>query len=207
MNMPVVSSKRITTTLRSPIRIAATFDERPVIDVVAQAFSSDPVVRWVWPDSQSYATHFPGFVQVFGGRAFAQKSAYFVDGYVGAALWLPPGTSPDEEALGSLVQRTVAEQRQADLFGVLEEMDCYHPSEPHWYLPLIGVDPSQQGRGYGTALMQHALIQCDRNQTLAYLEATSIKSISFYQRHGFELLGTIQVGTSPSLFPMLRRAQ
>lgn len=25
-----------------------------------------------------------------------------------------------------------------------------------------------------------------------------------YERHGFELLGTIQVGTSPPIFPMLR---
>jgi hypothetical protein len=26
-----------------------------------------------------------------------------------------------------------------------------------------------------------------------------------YERHGFELLGTIQTNTSPSIFPMLRK--
>jgi ribosomal protein S18 acetylase RimI-like enzyme len=84
-------------------------------------------------------------------------------------------------------------------------MGRYHPSEPHWYLPMLGVDPSQQGKGFGSALLQHALIQCDRDTKLAYLESSNPKNIPIYERHGFELLGTIQVGTSPSIFPMLRR--
>jgi GNAT superfamily N-acetyltransferase len=83
-------------------------------------------------------------------------------------------------------------------------MGRYHPHEPHWYLPLIGVDQAQQGKGHGTALLQHALIPCDRDHTLAYLESSHPKNIPFYARHGFELLGTIQVGTSPPTFPMLR---
>ena len=90
---------------------------------------------------------------------------------------------------------------------MFEEMDRYHPSGPNWYLPMIGVDPTQQSQGYGSALMQPVLTLCDRTQTPAYLEATSEKNAAFYQRHGFERLGTIQVGTSPSLFPMLRQPQ
>jgi GNAT superfamily N-acetyltransferase len=92
-----------------------------------------------------------------------------------------------------------------NVFAVFEYMGRYHPSELHWHLPLIGVDPLKQGKGFGSALMQHALVQCDRDNKLAYLEASSPRSIPFYERHGFELLGTIQMETSPSIFPMLRR--
>jgi RimJ/RimL family protein N-acetyltransferase len=53
--------------------------------------------------------------------------------------------------------------------------------------------------------MRHALIPCDRDRTMAYLESTNPKNISLYERHGFELLGTIQVGASAPLFPMLRK--
>jgi predicted N-acetyltransferase YhbS len=70
---------------------------------------------------------------------------------------------------------------------------------------MIGVDPSKQGQGYGSALLKHALERCDGEGKLAYLEASSPKSIPLYQRHGFELIGTIQVGSSPPLFPMLRK--
>ena len=32
-------------------------------------------------------------------------------------------------------------------------------------------------------------------------------AIRLYERHGFELLGTIRAGSSPPIFPMLRRAR
>ena len=151
------------------IRIATAFDEAPAIDVVVLAFSADPAARWTWPDPQQYLTHFPPLVEAFGGKAFAHGSAYYVDGYAGAALWLPPGVQPDEDAL--------SEQKLKDVFAAFEQMGRYHPSEPHWYLPLFGVDPFHQGKGYGAALMQHALIPCDRDHTLAYLESTNPKNI------------------------------
>jgi hypothetical protein len=43
------------------------------------------------------------------------------------------------------------------------------------------------------------------NNKLAYLESSNPRNITLYKRHGFELLGTIQIGTSPSIAPMLRR--
>jgi hypothetical protein len=30
-------------------------------------------------------------------------------------------------------------------------MSGYHPDEPHWYLPLLGVDPLRHGKGLGSA--------------------------------------------------------
>jgi ribosomal protein S18 acetylase RimI-like enzyme len=187
------------------IKTATASDEAAAIDVVVLAFSSDPAARWTWPDPHQYLKNFPSFVKAFGSQAFTQGSAYYVEGYAGAALWLPPGIQPDEDPLITLVQRTVSEQIQKDAFAIFEQMGRYHPTEPHWYLPLIGVDPSRQGRGYGSALMEHALVPCDRDKKLAYLEATSPRNIRLYERHGFELLGTIQAGTSPPISPMLRR--
>jgi GNAT superfamily N-acetyltransferase len=184
---------------------ATTSDEASIVDVLVRANWADPAARWAWPDSQQFLMHFPSFVRAFGGKAFAYGSAYYVDGYVGAALWLPPDIHPDENALIALVQQTVSEQIQKDFFPIFQQMNSYHPSEPQWYLPLMGVDPLQQGKGFGSALLQHALIQCDRDRKLAYLESSNPRNIPLYERHGFELLGTIQAGESPSIFPMLRR--
>jgi ribosomal protein S18 acetylase RimI-like enzyme len=188
------------------IKTAATAsDEASIIDVLVRANWADPAARWVWPDSQRFLMYFPSFVRAFGGKAFAHGSAYYIDGYIGAALWLPPDVHPDENALIALLQRTVSDQIQKDVFAVFEQMGRYHPNEPHWYLPLMGVDPSQQSKGFGSALLQHILIQFDRNNKLAYLESSNPRNIPLYKRHGFELLGTIQTGTSPSISPMLRR--
>lgn len=156
-------------------------------------------------DPHHYAVNFPSFVRIFGGKAFEQGSAYSVGDFSGAALWLPSDVHPDDETLVGLIQRTVSNQRQEEIFAVLKQMGSYHPSEPHWYLPLIGVDPALHGKGYGSALMEHALIQCDRDRKVAYLESSNPKNITFYERHGFGLLGTIQVGGSPPILPMLRK--
>jgi ribosomal protein S18 acetylase RimI-like enzyme len=189
----------------SAIKIATASDEASVIAVQVLAFSSDPAARWLWPDLQQYLRHFPIFVQAFGGQAFAHGSAYYLDGYSGAALWLPPDVHPDENVLVPLLQRTVSEHIHNDCFAVFEAMGRYHPTEPHWYLPLIGVDPIHQGKGHGSALMRHVLTRCDRDRKLAYLESTSTKNMTLYERHGFQVLGTIQVGKSPPIFPMVRK--
>jgi GNAT superfamily N-acetyltransferase len=187
------------------IKTATASDEAPTIDVIVRPFSADPVAQWIWPDSQQYQMYFPSFVRTFGGKAFTHGRAHYVDGYAAAALWLPPGILPDEDMLISIFKRSVSEQSQKHVFTVFDQMARYHPSEPHWYLPLMGVDPLKQGKGFGSALMQQALVQCDRENKLAYLEASSPRSIPFYERHGFELLGTIRVGMSPPIFPMLRK--
>jgi ribosomal protein S18 acetylase RimI-like enzyme len=84
-------------------------------------------------------------------------------------------------------------------------MAKYHPTDPHWFLPLIGVDPAHRGKGLGDTLMTHALLRADRDHVAAYLESTNPRNMSLYRRHGFDVLGTIQVGSSPPLVPMLRQ--
>jgi ribosomal protein S18 acetylase RimI-like enzyme len=190
-----------------PIKAAAASDEGRAVDVLVRAFETDPAVRWVYPDPEQYLAHFPEFVRAFGGKAFEWGTAYCAEGFRGAALWLPPGVHPDEEPLVAHLERTVFARDLQDAFSMFEQMGRFHPEEPHWYLPLIGVAPEHQGQGWGAVLMQHALVPCDRENLSAYLESSNPRNVPFYERLGFELLGTIQVGSSPPVFPMLRRPQ
>jgi GNAT superfamily N-acetyltransferase len=185
------------------IDVADAGNEERVFDTVVTAFADDPMVRWTFPDEQQFRRSFPSLVKAFGGRAVAHGTAYYTDDYAGAALWLPPGVAPDEDAMIALVERSVEEERLPAVFSVFQEMGKYHPDQPHWYLPLIGVLPAARGKGYGSALLRQTLARCDEDGVPAYLEATSLKSVPFYERHGFALLGTIQVD-SPPLYPMLR---
>ena len=189
------------------IQTATETDEARVIDVLVLAFGTDPGARWTWPDPQKYLTHFREFVKALGGKAFTHNSAYYIGGYAAASLWLPPNVHPDENVMATLFQRTAAEPVRNDSARVFEEMESYHPNEPHWYLPFIGVDPFLQGKGFGSALLKHALIACDRDNELAYLESSNLRNVPLYERHGFEVLGEIQIGTSPTIVPMLRKPQ
>ena len=184
----------------------SSFEARFIATIVT-AFAADPAARWVYPDPQQYLAHFPEFTRAFAGKSFECDTADEVDGFEGAALWLSPGTEPDEAAVIEVLQRSVSEQLLPEVFQVLEQMGAYHPVEPHWYLPLIGVDPHRQGRGIGATLMRRTLARCDRDNCPAYLEATHPRNVLFYERFGFSRLGRIQSGSSPEIIPMLRSVQ
>lgn len=186
------------------IKVVGPAERRRVVSTVTAAFATDPACRWMYPEPEQYYRYFPHFVEAFAGRALEQGTAYCSDDGMGAALWLPPGIGPDEEALVALLRSSVNATDRDAVFAVFGEMARYHPGEPHWHLPLIGVAPSQQGRGYGSALMEYALRRCDREGLPAYLESSSPRNIPLYQRHGFEVLGTIQLDASPPITPMLR---
>jgi ribosomal protein S18 acetylase RimI-like enzyme len=161
----------------------------------------------MYEDPDEYLAHFPEFVRAFGGKAFEAGTAHGVNGGGGAALWLPPGVHIDDDTVAAVMEATVSPERLSALGAVLEQTAQYHPSEPHWYLPLIGVDPFRQSKKYGSALLRHALRLCDEGHMPAYLESTNPLNVSFYKRHGFETLGAVAVNSSFSFVPMLRPAR
>jgi ribosomal protein S18 acetylase RimI-like enzyme len=194
-------------TIQQQISVTSTTDEDGVIATITTAFTNDPVLRWIFRAANHYLTYWPKFVKVFAGGAFAQGTVDSVDECAGVAMWLPPGIASDEEAMGAVTADAVPAAEQAAVFAFFDQMGEFHPHEPHWYLPLIGVDLTKQGRGYGSALVRHGVARCDRDRLPAYLEATSPLNKALYERHGFEAFGVIQADGGPPMWPMLRRPE
>ncbi|MBI3768719.1 MAG: GNAT family N-acetyltransferase [Deltaproteobacteria bacterium] len=186
------------------IRIVDRAEAPRAVSVQMMAFSSDPIMRWLWPEPHEYVRHFPTFVRGFGGRAFEHGAAYVTDDFRGGSLWLPPGIGADGDALETLVTETVAEPARSEAFSILEQIGAAHPEAPHWHLAFLGVDPTQQGKGIGAALLRDALARIDEQRLHSYLESSNPANISLYRRHGFEVIREIRVGGSPPVTPMLR---
>ena len=192
-------------TMREASGVTPTTDEDRAIATITIAFSSDPVARWFLPDAHRYLTYWPPFVKAFAGNALTADTADSIGDCGGIALWLPPDVGSDDEAMAAIATEAVPESDQEEFFGVLGQMGDYHPAERHWYLPVMGVDVAKQGGGLGSALLRHAAERCDRDALPAYLEATNPRNKRLYAAHGFEELGVIQAGSSPPLWPMLRK--
>src|SRR5271166_1398555 len=78
-----------------------------------------------------------------------------------------------------------------------ESLDACHPTTPHWYLGTLGVEPSLQGRGVGTALAQNWLARVDPDGVAAYLETDRAENLLFYARLGFRPVAAFQVLGAP----------
>jgi ribosomal protein S18 acetylase RimI-like enzyme len=190
---------------KAEVRRASRKDAASVIATIALAFVADPPCRSLYRHPNDYLKYFPQFVEMFGGRAFEHGGAYYIDGHVGGALWLPPGVHPDGDGLDDLFLKSLTKGLHDTLVEIFGQMASYHPSEPHWHLTMIGVDPLECNKGHGSALLEAGLAPCDSARETAYLESTNPRNIPLYQRFGFALLGTIEVGNYPPIFPMIRR--
>jgi len=127
----------------------------------------------------------------------------------GSSSWLRPGTIPRERARERRITRACASalltgrNRRSGL-RLLAEVERKHPSEPHWYLPLLGVDPRWQGRGIGGALLRVMLDRCDGEGTPAYLETQKPENVPYYERFGFMVVETIELPETPPIWLMWR---
>lgn len=68
-----------------------------------------------------------------------------------------------------------------------------HPSEPHFYLFVLGVDPAWQGRGIGKALLHHLNARADAAGRPCFLETDKETSVRLYESVGYEVVGEERV--------------
>ena len=182
-------------------------EQERALDTLVLAFAADPVERWMYPESRQYLAGFRRFLAAFGGKAFADGTVWSLGDFSAVALWLPPGTDPDDDAIVAVITESVEPRLHQDLFSVAGQMQETHPRFLHWYLPWFGVDPALQGRGLGSELMKHCLRIVDEDHLPAYLETPNPRTIPFYERHGFEVTGEARAGACPPIVSMLRAAQ
>ena len=187
-------------------------DVERAIAALALAFATDPVMRSLYPDPREHLTHFLEMMRISVLDAIESGTAFFAEGFRAATVWFPPARTEEAvaasarrvERQGELIGATAHLDGNEDLFAVLGEIDKLHPREPHWYLLGIGVDPHHQNEGLGSAMMEHTLPRCDEDGTLAYLESSNPRNVSFYLRHGFDVTHELQIGSSPTLTLMKR---
>lgn len=187
-------------------RTAQPADRQAMVDTLLLSFSTDPCVRYIFPKPQDFMAGWPVFVMGMGGRGIDHGTAFVSEDGAAVSLWLPAGVAPDlETMLGALAD--VPPEKGEVLAKVGEQIRGYHPEEPHWYLAAVGVDPSRQGEGLGSAMIKEGLRRCDAEGLPAYLESSNPRNVPLYERHGFEVMGVVQPGDYPPLYPMLRPAR
>lgn len=172
--------------------------------VLTAAFVADPVVRWLLPDSATYLEAFPQLAGLMCADGFTAGTVDVAGPWFGAAVWLAPDASSDEDAIGTLFEATTADDRLEEVFEFLIAIQANHPEGEIWYLPFVGVDPMRQGQGLGAELVKAGLARADADGLPAYLEASSPRNRALYERHGFEVVGEIRTASSPVMWPMLR---
>ena len=190
------------------VRPALPAERRSVLEVIGRAFHDDPVTCHLFPKEHKRTIRWARFsglaIKSMGDTAHVLTT----DSVQGAAVW----QLPNEGRPGALTNCGIAFRflmlaglgaRRAMRLGDLTS--AHRPSEPHYYLGVLGTDPDQQSKGIGSALIQPVLDRCDKERMPAYLESSKKKNLSFYQKHGFEVIDELQIPEGPPIWTMMRR--
>jgi GNAT superfamily N-acetyltransferase len=178
-------------------RVASFADLPAVTDTLAEAFYSDPVWSWAFPDPERRLEQHRAVWGLFIASALEYRWVWLTDECAAAAVWIPPGRpelQPEDEVrlrtllddlLGDGASRVIETQRR---------FDAAHPHrEPHFYLSLLGTHPDRRGRGIGMGLLADTLARIDEEGMPAFLESTNPDNDHRYERLGFSPCGEFEL--------------
>ena len=131
--------------------------------LLARAFHDQPFERFYEPDAERRTRLLREVYLRLVRYCFACGEPYVTgDELAGVALWMPPHAThmtPEQEREFGLdrsheIFGETAFARSRPLLDLLNERHERDMKETHWYLPILGVDPSRQGTGVGGALLR-----------------------------------------------------
>ena len=191
------------------VRLAVQADAPEIGAVFARAFADDPVTSWVAPERGRRLRMLHRLNELIARHEGIPRSATYValleNAIVGAAIWQPPGrlrvglrTVPFSLAAGIVIGRDIPRMTTSGRAAARNR--DWHA----WYLQLLGVDPSFQGMGVGSALVRAHLAKIDSEHARAGLE-TTLENLEFYGRLGFEVKHSFRIGRAGPTEYALRR--
>ncbi len=206
-----IGSADIQTPIEHDIQIATDLDMKPVSEILASAFSHDPVINWICDHPEIYSTFFRMEAEALYKR---HSHVYINKENTGAAMWLPPGVaaSPPFHWRLLLVSWKLASKGGVRSLKRVDQLEKLltkkHLKEPHFYLRSVGASFENQGRGIGSALLKTGLSDCDKVGAQAYLESTNEKNNPLYERFGFVVTGEESLPDGgPTIWLMKRDAR
>lgn len=193
---------------RTAVRTAHMGDADEIADILAEAFSDDPVMTWTVGDARPIRTL---FIELARGVYLKNGFAHLVEG-AAATLWLPAGAPyavpfRNELRIAGAVLRHGGFGAVRRSFAAVDVMEKHHPQAPHYYLFAVGVRKIAQGRGLGGAVLREGLRKADEEGAPSYLENSNPKNTPLYERLGFRALAPLPLpAAAPPLLAMARPA-
>ena len=159
----------------------------------AAAFRDDAMIRWPMPDATPamLAEFFAVLLTPYARSGVLWK----IHGYDGAAAWLPPamaGRFCEIEQSTRAAINPLTGGGGARYAAFWDWLNAHLPDEPGWFLDLVAVAPSAQGRGLGRRLVAHGLERAQADGYPAFLETGTPGNVPFYQSLGFQIVGQQQ---------------
>lgn len=177
------------------ITAATPSDVEQTVRCLVAAFAEDPITSFLLQAGPNYQERLTRFFSLLVRARIALDMPVLVArggaGVDGAAMGNiaapPPWPDELEDEWARLETITPGFNDRAGLYDRIAEGG--KPVVPHYYLGVIGTNPTVRGEGIGARLLRSfcELSAADRTSGGVYLETANPANIPFYERAGFEV--------------------
>ena len=191
--MAITPSDAVTPSSALPLRPLRAGRLDAAAALLAHAFSDDPATAYLIPDPAQVIPIMKAFFEACLRNGLEHGQVFALDDPLRAvAIWhvidndhveMP---EPDVSGMLSMLDEP-SQYRWLLVLGSMGEVHQRLMRQPHTYLPVVGVEPEQQGRGLGSAMLAPLLASSQAQGLPCYLETFNPLNLPLYERHGLRV--------------------
>lgn len=197
------------------VRRVTRHDVEPVVDALVSAFGGDPLMGFLFGKDWERQPHVGEFFRILLDvrvalampAICAEDDGTILGAAMGYDVSRPAWHATHTEKWARLLAAVDGLEERLGEYGALA--DRFEPSQPHYYLGVIGVRAGRQGGGIGGVLLESfcTLSARDPRSAGVYLETANEASLRFYLKSGFVLRGDGVLGGDTKLWCVFRATE
>ncbi len=135
---------------------------------------------------------------------------WMLDHAAAVTVWIPPNrvelSEEDEHAFLDFVRDELGVARLNVVRAVFDAFGRTRPTQPHFYLSLLGTHPDWRGHGLGIGLLRANLELIDKLEQPTYLESSNPSNDARYQSVGYRPIQKFELPAGQVVTGMWRDA-
>jgi len=196
----------------TPIHIATESDSKQLGEPVSEAFFNDPMAVYLMPDESKRRSQLKWFFSTTYRYCQRWGEVHTNDSFTAGSAWLKPGHT----SMTSLNLMRIGFCQAPFRLGMTgfknlgkfsDEADSTHKRlmpDDHWYLLALGVAPSSQKSGLGTAALSAGLQKAASSNLPVYLETMTEQNVEYYLKRDFRVAEEYILGSQVRTWAMIK---
>jgi GNAT superfamily N-acetyltransferase len=165
-------------------------DKKLVIELLSRAFDDNQSVNYIVRNDDKRTERIAALMDYSFEMCSLFGEVWLSDDRKACALILYP--QDKKTTLSAILLNIKLIFKAIGISGIKNALDreskikSKQSKEPMTYLWFIGVEPTEQGKGIGSKLLQEVITHAETRQLPVYLETSTVKNLPWYESHGFK---------------------
>jgi GNAT superfamily N-acetyltransferase len=184
-------------------------DKTRVIEILSKSFQNDPQINYILGSNVNHNKKMKRLMAYSFEFGLANGKVEISEDKNSVAIWK---SSNSKKMTINLFYESILFFFAFGWSGIKrisameKKIAAFYPDKTIFnYLWILGTNPNEQGKGYGTAILSKAINNFEQNKVPIYLETSTDSNLYYYQRKRFELYHSMILDTKTQLKTYLMR--